>query len=253
MVLLHGATGSAAEWIPFLPHLAARWHVFAPDLRGHGRSGRPVDLEGYHITHHVQDTVAFLRQRVLKPAVLVGHSYGAVTAMLSGMPGKDYIRALVLEDPPLLLRRPDDGKHAMDYFEWVYEVCQSADTVDQIIAELKKRNPQATVESLKPWAQNLAWLDPNFALALITGDRREMTRSVDFEAHARGIACPVLLMQADPEISPTLPQEDIDFFLAHAHDVKVVTFPGAGHGIHADQTAAYLKTLDEFLAGLEPG
>jgi pimeloyl-ACP methyl ester carboxylesterase len=247
LVLLHGATGSAMEWLPLLPHLAARWHVFALDLRGHGQSGRPADIAGYHIRHNVQDTLAFLRERVQEPAVLVGHSYGAVTAMLTGMPGKGYLRALVLEDPPLLLRRPEDGTHVVEYFDWVYQVRQSTGSIDQIEVELQKRNPQASGKALRSWAQNLAWLDPKFALALISGDRRGITRDIDFADHARGIVCPVLLMQADPKLSTTLPQEDVDFFLANASNVKVVTFPGAGHSIHVDQATAYLEALDTFL------
>ncbi|MBN1430064.1 MAG: alpha/beta hydrolase [Anaerolineae bacterium] len=253
LVLLHGATGSSMEWLPLLSHLAAHWHVFALDLRGHGQSGRPGDLEGYHISHNAQDTLAFLRERVLQPAVLIGHSYGALTAMLTGMPGKDRLRALVLEDPPLLLRRPDDGNHTTDYFDWVHKVCRSASTIDQIIVELEKKNPSIPVETLRPWAQNLSWLDPDFVLAITTGDRRETIKGVDFEAHAQGITCPVLLMQADPELSTLLPKEDIDFFLANARDVQVVTFPGAGHSIHVDQPAKFLKVLDEFLANLAAG
>ena len=45
LVLLHGATQSWQVWKwstqnQFLPALAKGWHVYAPDLRGHGKSGR---------------------------------------------------------------------------------------------------------------------------------------------------------------------------------------------------------------------
>ncbi len=56
-------------------------------------------------------------------------------------------------------------------------------------------------------------------------------RDVDFEAHIRGIACPVLVMQADPAWGAALVQQDLDFFMAQARDARLVTFPGAGHSI----------------------
>src|SRR4026208_1600518 len=36
MVLLHGLTGHAHTWDHVAPALARRYHVFAPDQRGHG-------------------------------------------------------------------------------------------------------------------------------------------------------------------------------------------------------------------------
>ncbi len=257
LVLLHGATGSAVEWMSIIPHLAERWHVFALDLRGHGLSGRPVERAGYHMSNHVADTLAFLRGRVEQPAVLVGHSYGAVTALLAGMPGKDFIRALVLEDPPAMLRRPEvpvgleeKGGSFNNYFTRVYQIIRSVQTVDEILDCVSEMVPQAPREALRPWAQNLAWLDPNFPLAITVDDRRETVRGIDFTAHAHRIACPVLLMQADQEKGAALLPEDADFLQAAIRDVRLAAFPGVGHGIHTDRPEAFLKVLDEFLDGL---
>jgi pimeloyl-ACP methyl ester carboxylesterase len=40
LVLLHGGSGRWQAWDPIIPDLIARWQLFAPDLRGHARSGR---------------------------------------------------------------------------------------------------------------------------------------------------------------------------------------------------------------------
>jgi pimeloyl-ACP methyl ester carboxylesterase len=247
MVLLHGATGSAMEWMNVIPHFAARWHVFAVDLRGHGLSGRPKSREGYHISRNVKDILAFLLHKVRAPAVLVGHSYGAVISILTPMHARDSVRAVVLEDPPLLLHRvhePDNSRP--DYFGWVYQMRQSAHTFDQILTALAEQNPQAPLDSLRPWAQNLAWLDPDFALALSIGDRRETVKDVDFTTHVQGIACPALLLQADPASGGAMPQQDVEFFMENAPDARLVFFPGVGHGIHTDQPDAYLRAVDGF-------
>ena len=40
LVLLHGGSAWWQDFTPIIPDLASHWHLFAPDLRGHGKSGR---------------------------------------------------------------------------------------------------------------------------------------------------------------------------------------------------------------------
>lgn len=254
LVLLHGATGNGGEWLGLFPHLSKHWHVYALDLRGHGLSGRPDTLEGYHIRHNIRDTVTFLREGVRKPAVLMGHSYGAVISMLTPMYAPDLVRAIVLEDPPLMLRREnDESKSFLEYFTWLYQMRQTATNEDQILELLSAQNPQTDANLLRPWAQSLARLDPNFPLAITTGDKRETVRDVDFAAHIRDITCPVLVMKADEAKGGALVQQDLDFFMANASGspkVKLALFPGAGHGIHLEQSGKFLQVFETFAADL---
>jgi len=60
LLLLHGFTGSAATWAPFLKRLAPDFHTVAPDLLGHGRSDSPLDAERYSIERCVGDLLAIL-------------------------------------------------------------------------------------------------------------------------------------------------------------------------------------------------
>jgi len=251
LVLLHGATGSCQAWAGVMPQLTQGWHVYAFDLRGHGLSGRPAGLEGYNLGYHVADTVAALRDVVREPAVLVGHSYGAVISALAGMPGAPWLRGILLEDPPLMLRRDNqESQGFLEFFRMVYALRQATSSVDEIMAALAEREPAAPKAVLRPFAQNLAWVDPNYLTAITRGNQHETARGVDFAAHIRGIACPVLLMQADLAIGAALVPQDADFFMAHARDARLVTFPGAGHGIHDDQPAEFLRAVGEFTASL---
>lgn len=249
LLLQHGATGSWTNWNPVLPALTQRWHVYAADLRGHGKSGRPAGLDGYHITHHVQDMLAFLRGVVREPAVVVGHSYGAVTAMLAGKDAGEAVRALVLEDPPLLLGRDSlEDEGFSRYFRWLYDLRQTATTFEEVRAALAAGSPiQPDDEAMRDYAQNVTWLDPNFVLAITTGSRRETMRGVDYGAYQRGIRCPTLLMQASPEKGSPLPKQDVDFFLHNAPHARLARFPNSGHGIHQEQREAFLDTMEAFL------
>src|SRR5215470_5049726 len=79
LVVLHGGAGRWQYSERFLELLADRWHVFAPDFRGHGKSGRVPGA--YRLDDYVADTEAFLRQVVRAPAVVFGHSLGGEVAL----------------------------------------------------------------------------------------------------------------------------------------------------------------------------
>ena len=94
LVLLHGGAVDSRFFEHNLPALAERFHVYTPERRGHGHT---PDVEG-PITYELmaQDTIAFLDTVVRGPSHLVGHSDGAVVAMLAAMHRPDLVRRLVL-------------------------------------------------------------------------------------------------------------------------------------------------------------
>jgi pimeloyl-ACP methyl ester carboxylesterase len=246
LVLLHGATGTCHAWDTILPILAQGWHVYAIDLRGHGKSGRADGPEGYHALACVGDILAFLRGRVEAPAVLVGHSWGAVISLLCGAPGKDVLRALVLEDPPISMRRPTlESKPYMDYFGWLYQLKQAHSTLAELSAALQAANGGALPpEQLAADSQRIFDCDSNFLLSTLIP--MGPVKGVDFAATVGEIACPILLLQADLAKGAALLPEDLDLVLQNARDVRLVRFPGAGHFIHGEQTSAYLQALESF-------
>ncbi|HEU4355721.1 MAG TPA: alpha/beta hydrolase [Actinomycetota bacterium] len=98
LVMLHGGSNRWQRWMSVLPQLAERWHVFAPDLRGHGASSwTPND---YSIRSFTDDVVAFLDRVVLERAALFGHSLGAEVAVWTAARSPHRVRGLVVEDGP---------------------------------------------------------------------------------------------------------------------------------------------------------
>jgi pimeloyl-ACP methyl ester carboxylesterase len=94
IVLLHPGGADARAWGPNLDALAAHFHVFTPERRGHGRT---PDVDG-PITYELmaQDTIAFLERVVGEPAHVVGCSAGAAVALLAAMRRPDLARRVVL-------------------------------------------------------------------------------------------------------------------------------------------------------------
>lgn len=96
LLLLHGFTGSAASWAPFLE----AWQGFtlvAPDLLGHGASECPADPGRYAMGRCVEDLLALLDQLPVGRAAVVGYSMGGRAALHLALAAPDRLWALVLE------------------------------------------------------------------------------------------------------------------------------------------------------------
>jgi pimeloyl-ACP methyl ester carboxylesterase len=94
LVLMHGGLVDTRFFGRNLGPLAERFHVYTPERRGHGHT---PDVPG-PITYQLMadDTIAFLETVVGEPADLVGHSDGAVVAMLVAMQRPELVKRLVL-------------------------------------------------------------------------------------------------------------------------------------------------------------
>jgi pimeloyl-ACP methyl ester carboxylesterase len=79
LLLLHGLASSQRIWDLMLPPLTRRYRVVTYDARGHGLSQKPSS--GYGFDHVVADALAVSRATHLRRPVIVGHSWGAMTAL----------------------------------------------------------------------------------------------------------------------------------------------------------------------------
>jgi pimeloyl-ACP methyl ester carboxylesterase len=96
LVLLHpgGAGVDARAFGPNVGPLAARFHVYTPERRGHGHTpdvAGPITLAAM-----AQDTIAFLETVVGGAAHLVGASDGAIVGLLVALRRPDLVNRLVL-------------------------------------------------------------------------------------------------------------------------------------------------------------
>lgn len=80
VLLIHGLGSNALIWDLTARRLAhVGLLVYAPDLRGHGQSGKPST--GYSLRAMAEDLALLLRRLGAQRPVLVGHSWGAYLAL----------------------------------------------------------------------------------------------------------------------------------------------------------------------------
>lgn len=96
IVLLHGFPHTWQVWDQIIPALAVKHTVIAPDLRGLGRSSRPVD--GYTAGDVADDIITILDAMEIDTAVVVGLDLGAQAAALLALTHPARVRSMVLSE-----------------------------------------------------------------------------------------------------------------------------------------------------------
>ena len=80
LVLLHGYPANNQLWRHCIPPLAGHFRVYAPDLPGHGRSGKPLDVD-YDLNFYVRSLLGFCDALGLERTDLVVHDLGGTAGL----------------------------------------------------------------------------------------------------------------------------------------------------------------------------
>ncbi len=78
VVLIHGYTDNARDWVPMLPYLAKGYRLILVDIRGHGQSSKPECC--YARLDFAYDIKLLLDALGIGKADIVGHSLGSIIA-----------------------------------------------------------------------------------------------------------------------------------------------------------------------------
>lgn len=97
VVLLHGLGATNASFVPTFWDLARDHHVIAPDLPGHGESGKPI--RAYHAGFYARWAKSLLDALGIRRAVLIGNSMGGRIALEVGFRHPDRVERIVCLAP----------------------------------------------------------------------------------------------------------------------------------------------------------
>jgi len=259
LVLLHGLGRRWQSFLPLIPALSMRWHIFALDLRGHGKSGHVA--RGYRSGDYAEDVVRMLRARVPASPVIFGHSLGGMLGMRVACHHPELLRALILGDNLILARQIDNPMYTA-VFRGLRDLARCGGSLEAIaqgiggivvpipgtdesvmIRELPG-NDEAYLLSLARCVQQV---DPD--VYNMTLDGSSLT-DWDGEALLRGISCPTLLLQASPELAGLMSDQDVALatrLLAHH---TLVRFRSLGHTLFIQRPEPVLRAVTNFLESL---
>lgn len=244
VAILHGLFGSGRNWRSVAQRLAARHRILAFDLRNHGASPW---ADGMSYREMVEDLRASLRARGIGSAALLGHSMGGKVAMVAALLHPVEVDRLVVVDiapapnTPTLFGRLR-AMRAVD----LRDVTRRGELDSRLTEAIPDSAERAfLLQNLlldggsARWRINLEVIEREFSG--IIGFPEFPARTV-YDGPALFVAgahSNYIQREHEPTIRRLFPQ------------ARVTRVAAAGHWVHADQPAAFLREIEPFLSAAE--
>ena len=241
IVLVHGYTGNSRNWALTIPALAERFRTVSVDLRGHGRSAKPLRAEDYTADAMAEDVYGLIGHLGIKECFLAGHSMGGMVAQHLILAHPEPFRALILVDTAA--ERPS-GIRAEERARLV-EIAR-VQGLEAVFEEQLKSNPLADEFRARP--ELLEDFRRQFLMtsreAYIHCAATLMSRRPLLEELPR-IKVPALVICGENDEPFVRPSRNMHERIAGS---RLAMLPGAGHTPQIETPAQFNRVLTDFLA-----
>jgi pimeloyl-ACP methyl ester carboxylesterase len=244
VVLLHGFTSDNRMWLPVAGELSQDYRVIAPDLRGHGATTAPEDLDSYTIEQFADDVKALLDHLEVDICALAGCSFGGMVALQFAATWPERLAGLVLSDTSAAAEHPD-------YDEKYRKREALIDAQGAIVDRF------GTDELGKRAAKDVA--DPFLAQGIrkrFSRLSREGYLGAAKVRRERGDLLPVIGERLTMPVLVCIGEDDpvrsaSDVMVRELPGARYLTFRGTGHGVPALRPEAYAREVLQFFDDLE--
>jgi pimeloyl-ACP methyl ester carboxylesterase len=242
MVLLHGLTGHAHIWDDTAAALGDRYHIFAPDQRGHGDTQHAPT---YSTQDFVDDLEALRRHWGLERFVLMGLSMGGHNGFAYAHQYPDRVSHLIAIDiPPRLRTDRWPNREAMERL--AVEGHKPFASFEAAFADARLGNTTAPDENL---AHRTRWnlLDDGDGGLLLKWDAKVQVawKPADLTAALAELRMPVLLVRGGKTL--VLPSETAAEMMAALPDGELVEVAASGHSVPTDRPEELVVVVREWL------
>ncbi|HVS96661.1 MAG TPA: alpha/beta hydrolase [Puia sp.] len=275
IICLHGGPGGGFGdgSIRVLTPLAADgYDIYLYDQVGGGLSARLTDIRAYTPERHKRDLEAIVQKIGASKVILMGHSWGAILAVLYTADNPDRVDRLIVTGPGSIVpirpglaseRAPDSLHLKQPYytnqqgneqaanirsktmaffatqFGWKIASDREADDFAGYLTGLTERSTYADTSKIGPVRPVPG---AGYYCAVMT--MLSQSRTPDPRPRLRNNRIPLLEIRGQYDNQPWgYAQEYLDLFPDH----RLVILANAGHSISAEQPAAFLSAVTDFL------
>ena len=240
VVLIHGYTDNARDWVPLIPYLSHKDRLIVVDIRGHGRSSKPECC--YTRLDFAYDIKLLLDVLKVERADVVGHSLGSIIAQTFAEYWPERTRKVVLISSTGGSKA--DALATKPQFDFASEIRKLKEPIDPdspfmiawwssptaVNEDFIRRQRQDSARiPLKVW---LAVLDQGFATA-------------DLQATLPRLKAPSLLIWG--EADPIYGEEARATLREALPDAEVKIYKGLGHNPFWEDPKGVASVINEFL------
>jgi pimeloyl-ACP methyl ester carboxylesterase len=238
ILLIHGSTGSIADWQEkIVERLAGSYRVVAFDSYGFGLSERNDSFEYGHALW-TQQAIDVLDALGIEKAVVVGHSAGAMTAVLLAADHPKRFRGVVLTGHGFSA----DPAQMLPFLPGVGELwAAQRSVIGDTFSDSYREQAEAVHRIRDTRAAYLAFMRSQYvsetSFRFLDGGYEE-------------IAVPVLQMHGTLDKSQTI--ESARELSSRLADTRFVAFEGSDHSIHIEAPDQWADEVTTFVENLQP-
>jgi pimeloyl-ACP methyl ester carboxylesterase len=260
LLMIHGGRDHCRNWDWVAERMKDRYHIVAPDLRGHGDSAWAAGAS-YNEINYIYDIAQLIHQKQMAPVTIVAHSLGGSIALLYAGIFPETVEKIVaiegLGPSPQMAERMRGMKIEQRLRSWITTRRENAGrlprryaSLEDAIARMKEENQhlndaQARHLTIHGAVQNedgsYSWKFDN--LVRMGGGPAGLSRE-DQHRLWSCIACPVLLVRGTESWAS---DPVADGRANHFKNAKLAAIEGAGHWSHHDQLDSFMAHVDAFL------
>ncbi|WP_049558402.1 alpha/beta fold hydrolase [Nonomuraea sp. SBT364] len=241
LVLLHAGFLHHRMWDEQIPAFADRFRVIAPDARGHGRSANAA--APYRLT---DDLAALLRHLDTGPAVLVGVSMGAATAVDTALEHPDLVSAVVVSGAGTSEPYFTDPWTTRVWAGW--HAAMAAGDLDASVEEftLFAAGPHRTLDEVDPGvADRLRRITRETMSKHTAGEPHHLVQVRETWERVPSIGVPVLAINGGADSPDHLGMADR--LVAAVADGRTTSIDGTAHYPNMERPDVFNKILGDFL------
>jgi pimeloyl-ACP methyl ester carboxylesterase len=251
LVFSHATGFNAETYRALLAPLAGAFNVVSGDFRGHGFSTLPTDpgsARGWTIFR--DDLIALLGRLGREPAILAGHSMGAIVSWMVAALAPARVRALVLVEPVLLDPAIPAAPNRL-----ALRAAQRRSVFPSLDAALDTYRGRSVFAS---WPEDvirdylsggmIANADGSLRLACPPEWEAEIYREapVDLAALAESVACPTTILYGS--IDSTASPQQLAAILERRPGTRMACVEGASHFLPIEHPARVREEILRLLA-----
>jgi non-heme chloroperoxidase len=238
VVFLHGITDSWHSYEKVLPLLPASINAFSITHRGHGNSSKPET--GYHPKDFAADVAAFIQQKKLGRAIVVGHSMSGIIVQQFALDYPELVKGIVIiSSDPVIKRNPGIPEFNSEV-EKMHTAVERSFMVDFQKATLAKPIDSAYFNLLVDESMKMP-------LTAFKAAFRGLM-DIDYVDQLKTIKAPVLILWGDADgFFQRNGQELLKQNIIHA---KYITYKGAGHALHWEEPVKVASDIAMFVKSI---
>jgi len=246
VVLIHGFTDNARDWVPLIPFLAKNERLVVVDIRGHGRSSKPECC--YSRVDFAYDIKLLLDALKIERADIVGHSLGSIITQTFAEYWPERTRKVVLISStggPARCPAPAAQPAKPPGLDFRTEIAKLHDPIDPDSTFMVDwwSSPTPVDEGfLKRQRRDAAAIPVKIWLAVLS----QGLATTELASTLPRLKAPALLIWGakDPIFGP----EDRRTLMEGLPAARVVLYPDYGHNPFWEDPERVARDLDAFLA-----